>query len=132
VRNDLGDGKNHLVFGGRVNGVDRLSLWHSPPVEANWHTLSLRVRLAADTSGLVQLWYDGHPQTFLNGSQTLRYQTLIPGSTYDGVHGNFLDINSYRPTDSIQGTVTLFHRAPAIGVTLAAVESAVAPTAGAP
>lgn len=124
VRNDLGDGKNHFAFGGRsINAANTDYAWEGAAVDGRWHTFILHIHFATDNTGVMELWFDGVRQTFLNGSQTLRRATMVPGATWDGTTGNFLDINSYRPVDTIPGTATLYHGAPAVGPTLASVQN---------
>jgi Polysaccharide lyase len=127
IRNDLGDDKNHLVLGGNINGRDR-QVWYGPPVDGHWHTIILHINFAIDATGFFELWYDGVQQNLKGekpGTKRLYAPTMILNRTWDGTDGNFLDINSYRLPTVYSGTLTLYHGSPAVGRTLASVESTV-------
>jgi hypothetical protein len=125
IRNDFRDHVNHFAFGGYRNGRVTDGMWYSPRLDGRWHTFILHVHFATDQSGSVQLWYDGRRQRFRGGAWTLRYATMVPGRTWDGTHGNFLDINNYRPKNLLSGTVPLYHGVPVVGPTLTSVATSV-------
>ena len=58
--------------------------WAGPTLDTGWHTIYLHTKMAPDATGSVQLWFDGQPQTFTNGSQTINYPTLASGINWDG------------------------------------------------
>jgi hypothetical protein len=93
--------------------------WYGPAIDGNWHTAILFVHFATDNTGYVQLWWDGVPQTFSNGSTTFNGPTLTASN--DGQYHDGLDIDSYRAFNAMPGTVTIYHGAPAIGPTYASV-----------
>jgi hypothetical protein len=121
-------GRNHLKLD--LDAAHSGTPWVGPALDGRWHTLTLHVHFATDSSGFVQLWYDGVLQTFngrannvtfTSNNTQINYATLVSGVNWDGRDGNFVNIDSYRARNGYPGTVTLFHGAPAIGGTLASV-----------
>jgi hypothetical protein len=120
---NYGTGVNHYQL---VDHYGKM-WWQGPSLDARWHTITLHVHFATDSTGSVELWYDGVPQKLLNGSTKVNYPTLLAGVNWDGTNANFLNINSYRSAGSWPGTLTLFHGAPTVATTLAAAESTPTP-----
>ena len=96
--------------------------WTGPTLDAGWHTIYLHTVMAPDNTGSVQLWFDGQPQTFKNGSQTINYPTLAPGINWDGHTANILNVNQYRRAGLYPGTVVTYQAAAKVGTTLTAVQ----------
>jgi hypothetical protein len=106
------------------HGYDRP--WTGPTLSTGWHTLYIHsIMSSSESGGLVQLWFDGQPQTFTNGSTSIHYRTYGPSN---GGGDNFLNINQYRRAGAYPGTVVTYHAAAKVGTTLAAVEDGGNPT----
>jgi hypothetical protein len=122
IRNDLGDNRDHIAFGGTICG-DHCWEPSSPINDGRWHTLILHMHFALDNTGFVEIWLDGVQQHFLTGGSPMRlYGPTMTSATYNGT-GDFLDINSYREPNEPGGTVIFYHGAPVIGATYQSVES---------
>jgi len=89
-------------------------LWTSPPLDGKWHTITLHVHFATDSTGLVDVYYDGQ-----HAAGPFKYPTLVSNVNWDGKTPNFLDINSYRAAGAFPGTISLYHGAPVAASTLA-------------
>jgi hypothetical protein len=72
----------NLYLQNNVNGTD-INFWHTPLVLAQWNAFVLHVHLAIDNTGWVELWYNGQPQTFIDG--TTRYYC----PTWDNKTGSY-------------------------------------------
>ncbi len=94
--------------------------WVGPRVDGKWHTVILHVYVEPDNRGSVQLWWDGVQQTFNNGLRTFNGPTI--NANQWGAYIEELDIDQYRAYNSMPGTVTIYHGAPAIGPTRPSVE----------
>jgi Polysaccharide lyase len=106
--------------------------WIGPKVDGRWHTAILQVHYATDDTGWIKLWWDGVPQTFQYGASA-GTQTMSGVPTLlspDGAKGWPLDIDSYRNRDSMPGTVTIYHGAPAIGPTYESVAGTLSSPSG--
>jgi hypothetical protein len=80
------------------------------------------VKFSTDPSvGFVELWLNGVPQKFTNGSTRLYYDTLVPNVNWNGSTPNRLQLNQYRGPYAL-GTVTLYHAAAKVGSTYASVQ----------
>ncbi|OLB79363.1 MAG: hypothetical protein AUI14_10415 [Actinobacteria bacterium 13_2_20CM_2_71_6] len=77
----IGDGKLALQFVSADGKFDR-NIWTSPLPMRQWDSFVVAFRLARDSSGFVQFWYNGVPQMFINGS------TSYPGPVFKGDHVN--------------------------------------------
>lgn len=121
--NDIGqNGQNHFAMNQNATyGYKRV--WIGPASnDGRWHTITFHVNFETNDSGFVQIWFDGQSQTFTDGTTTLHEATLDPGVTWDGIHPNFLDIQSYRAAGTVPGTLTTYAGAPKIGPTLSSVQ----------
>lgn len=57
------------------------SIFHTPIDVGKWHDVTMQIRWSSsDERGWIRLWMDGKRQTFLDGSDTFRVRTLIPGT----------------------------------------------------
>jgi hypothetical protein len=115
------NGVNHFMMDqDATNGYARA--WTGPAAnDGKWHTITFHVNFETNNTGSVQIYFDGQLQTLANGTTTLHEATLDPGVNWDGTHGNFLNLQSYRSPGSFPGTVTTYEGAPKIGTTLASV-----------
>lgn len=75
-----GDGKLYLQ--NNVNGTN-INFWNTPLVLDKWNTFVLHVHMATDNTGWVELWYNGVPQKFIDG--TTRYYC----PTWDAKAGSY-------------------------------------------
>jgi Polysaccharide lyase len=116
-----GDDHNHYDLGIRASPE---TPWVGPRVDGRWHTAILHVHVQPDDAGFVELWWDGVPQTFTDGTTTWYAPTINRNQNGDYIEE--LDIDEYRSRNSMPGTVTIYHGAPAIGPTLASVARTVA------
>lgn len=58
------------------------SIWDTPLDRGNWHDITMQVKFStSDSSGWIRLWQNGVQQRFVDGSDTYRVRTLIPGTT---------------------------------------------------
>lgn len=90
----IGDTPDHrgvncftLHRGTAFNGLgwDAQVPWRKPVVFDRWHQFIAHVVLSTDPAvGLVELWFDGQRQMFIDGSQTLHYATVWAGATDAG------------------------------------------------
>ncbi len=81
-----------LVMGTSQSGI----VWHErTPYQSNtWQDLVLHVNLSTDpTVGYVEIYLDGQPQTFDNGSTRYYEATLEPGVNWDGTDPDYFDID---------------------------------------
>jgi PKD repeat protein len=133
------NGSPPLGFGVHtVNGVQQMDLsrgaqynydtiWKMPLTKGHWYTFLVHKRFAKDSSGFVELWVDGQPQTFSNGQTRMYTQTMHSDAT--GSYQFYL--NSYRAINTASVVDTFFDGA-RIGTTRADVDwgtiSAPAPT----
>ena len=80
--------------------------WQAPLVRGVWQYFTMRVNLAADTTGFVELWLNGRQQVFLpnGGRRRLYMKTVEP----DQLTGCELDPTLYRKKGMFE-SVTLDH-----------------------
>jgi chitodextrinase len=109
-------------------------LWRGPlAADGAWHDFIEHMVFSTSASvGEVQIWEDGSPITFNTcsnsstltgcGTTTLHYPTLEPGT--DG-SSNWVQINNYRNDSPANYTTTLYHGAPALGSSFAAVQGTI-------
>lgn len=85
--------------------------WSMPLVTERWVDFTMRVSFSDDESvGFVELWVDGQPQTFSNGSNRLPMSTLI-----EGQESLFPIATVYYDRDAIDEPVTVYHDAVRVG-----------------
>ncbi len=97
--------------------------WSVPLVTGQWQDLVLHVKFSNDpNAGFVEVWLNGAPQQFSDGSTRLYYSTLVAGNNWDGGSGgDYLDIDQYRSRFDHLGTVTIDEAEMAIGTSYAGV-----------
>jgi hypothetical protein len=69
--------------------------WNGPSMssllDGRWHSFTLHVQFAKDSSGYLEVWLDGAPQTMTNGATRIYFPTLCPNDSYAypkmGVYG---------------------------------------------
>jgi hypothetical protein len=87
---------------------------------AAWEDIVIRVNLSTSaTTGYIELWNNGVPQTFINGSTRFYEATMATGVNWDGTHPDQLYVNQYRGPNPALGTVVLYHAGVKVGTTYA-------------
>jgi hypothetical protein len=76
------NGDGNLYMQNNVNGTD-VNFWSTPLVLNRWNTFVVHVHLATDTTGWVELWYNGVQQKFING------QTRYHCPTWDSLANSY-------------------------------------------
>jgi hypothetical protein len=111
---------NQLIMGTHTSGT----IWRSStsiPYGTAWNDFVLHVHFSTDpTAGFVELYYNGQPQTFSNGSTRFYEATLQPGVNWDGVHPDTFDLQQYRGNNPIMGTTTVYQTGAKVATTYAA------------
>ena len=108
----LGDGRLYVQFVSADGKFDR-NIWSTAFPNRQWNSFVIAFHLARDGSGFVQFWFNGVPQTFINGQQT------YPGPIFKGDHVN-LKWGVYRSGGN-KGHGVEFVNDPKLGTTLDAV-----------
>lgn len=61
--------------------LGHLSIFDTPLDVGRWHDVMMQIRWSSsDSEGWVRLWLNGERQTFVDGTDTYRVRTLIPGT----------------------------------------------------
>lgn len=101
------NGQDVISFG-RSAQYGHDSPWQAPLTRNRWTDFVLRVKFSKDESvGFVELWVDGRPQTFADGSTRLRQSTIMA----DQNDGLYPIATNYRKAGMIPGPVTVYHDA---------------------
>lgn len=80
--------------------------WSMPLQTDRWIDFVVHIGFSRDQSvGFIELWVDGRPQSFADGSTRLASATLNP----EQEDGLFPIATNYYKEDTIQGPVTVFH-----------------------
>jgi hypothetical protein len=77
----LGDGNLYLQYVSPDGRTDR-NIWKAPLSLNTWNSFVVSYRLAKDSTGFVEFWYNGQKQTFVNGQQRWT------GAIFKGTHVN--------------------------------------------
>ena len=96
-------------------------VWLGPIVDDKWHTMILEVLYTAKPAGTIRLWFDELPVTFNNGAAKGEAQLTGIATIGDTAPGWPIDIDCYRASNIIPGTVELYHGPLKIGRTFASV-----------
>jgi hypothetical protein len=111
------NGVPNLLLQNNVNGTN-VNFWSTPLKLNTWNKFVVHVHLAKDNTGWVELWYNGVPQTFING------KTRFNCPTWDNKPGSFVMFKwgVYR-SGSVngQGNASTFMSGAKIGATYAEV-----------
>ena len=76
VLRTVGDGQLHLQYDPPFPNTPSVHIWSIPFEPGGWHSYVLRFRTTTNEADAhLQLWYDGVPQTFINGSTA--YPALV-------------------------------------------------------
>ena len=98
--------------------------WHTTVQIGQWMNVTLHVKFSPNPSvGFVELWLNGVQQHFTNGSTRLYYATLLTGDNWNGSTKNVLDLDQYRGLTPSLGSISIYHAAAKIGMSLASVSS---------
>lgn len=96
--------------------------WMAPLQINQWMNVTLHVKFSTNPSvGFVEIWLNGVQQHFNNGSTRLYYTTLLAGDNWNGSTKNDLDLDQYRALTPSLGSVSIYHAAAKVGMTLASV-----------
>lgn len=98
------------------------TIWTAPTniVKGAWQDLVVHVNFSTNPSvGYVELWWNGHPQVFNNGSTRYYEATLQVGVNTNGTSPDRLYLDQYRGANPARSTVTLYHSAAKVGTTYA-------------
>jgi len=113
VLRTVNDGNLHLQ--NNVNGTN-VNFWTTKFPLGIWSKFVVEVHLATDNTGWVQLWYNGVPQTFING------KTRFNCPTWDAKKGSFVEFKwgVYRSGSmNGKGAASTYMSGAKIGVTYA-------------
>jgi hypothetical protein len=109
---------NHFFLDTRVNTDE----WNSPNwTPGTWSDFVLHVNFATDSTGYVQVYYDGQLQTLANGTTTVNEATLLMGVNWNGTTPDHLSEQQYRSVNPAMGTVVVYESGALVGTTLASV-----------
>jgi len=83
IQNLGGDGNRFYITGDYDPATKRGErVWEGPLTSGVWHDWLVHKKLAIDASGFLEVWLDGHPLTFTNGSTRLdRQHTMLAGAS---------------------------------------------------
>lgn len=102
---DEQDGQQLIRFS-RSEKYDYDSPWSMPLVKGRWIDFTIHVGFSKDEDqGYFELWVDGVPQTFDDGSTRLQQSTIMENQD----EGLFPTLTNYYKADSIEGPVTIYH-----------------------
>lgn len=106
------NGVNHF----ELNGLIGLQ-WHAPVPVGRWNDFLVHKRFATDATGWIEVWFNGQPIVFKNGSTRLTgIATLLPGAT-----GAAFKLAQYRQYGMFDQATLYFDEA-RVGTTRSAVE----------
>lgn len=99
------DGQQFIRFS-RSEKYDYDSPWSMPLTKGRWIDFTIHVGFSKDEEqGFFELWVDGVPQTFDDGSTRLQQSTIMDNQD----EGLFPTLTNYFKADSIEGPVTIYH-----------------------
>jgi hypothetical protein len=88
--------------------------------KGTWQDIVVHVHFSTSaTTGFVELWYQGVPQTFTNGKTRYYEATLQSGVNWNGRAANSVFLDQYRGANPAMGTVTLYSSGAKVGTTYA-------------
>lgn len=93
------------------------NIWQTPYVRGSWFDIVIHVHAATDSTGYVEVWYNGAQQKFFNGATRMSFPTLKPGVNWNG-SPNYGDFDQYRGAVPAMGEVIIYHAAMRIASTL--------------
>lgn len=106
------DGVNHF----ELNGLIGLQ-WHAPVPVGRWNDFLVHKRFATDATGWIEVWFNGQPIVFQNGSTRLTgIATMLSGAT-----GAAFKLAQYRQYGMFDQATIYFDEA-RVGTTRSAVE----------
>jgi hypothetical protein len=123
---DNGFGANHFVMDVCHDGCLSVStVWSGPPIQPDhwYHFLVHKAFSTSDTTGMVELWLDGAPQAFVDGSTSYYTRTLHENCTCTASNAYRFYLNSYRADALSADTVTVYFDGARIGTSREDVDS---------
>jgi hypothetical protein len=123
---DDGFGANHFVMDVCHDGCLGVStvLWGPAIQPDHWyHFLVHKVFSTSDTTGSVEVWIDGVPQTFVDGSTSYNTRTLHANCTCLASNAYRFYLNNYRADALSRNAVTVYFDGVRIGTSREDVDS---------
>ena len=115
---DDGLGANRFVMDVCHDGCPATTTaWAGPAIEAGhwYHFVVHKVFSTADDTGLVEIWLDGVPQTFVDGSMSYHTRTLHANCTCLSTNGYRFYLNNYHADALSLDPVTVYLDGASIG-----------------
>jgi|tagenome__1003787_1003787.scaffolds.fasta_scaffold20894100_2 hypothetical protein len=128
---DDGLGANRFVMDVCHDGCGTVSTpWVGPAIEpGHWyHFVVHKVFSTADDTGMVEIWLDGEPQTFVDGSTSYHTRTLHANCTCLSTNGYRFYLNDYHAAALSPDPVTVYFDGASIGTSREDVDTAVPAT----
>jgi hypothetical protein len=133
---DDGTGANRFVMDACHDGCSTVTTaWTGPTIEpGHWyHFVVHKVFSTDDAFGMVELWLDGQPQTFADGSTSYHTRTLHANCTCLPTNGYRFYLNNYHADALSPDPVTLYFDGALIGTSREDVDPTWVPdTSGSP
>jgi hypothetical protein len=123
---DNGFGANHFVMDVCHDGCLGVSTaWSGPAIQPDhwYHFVVHKVFSTSDTAGMVELWVDGQPQAFVDGSTSYHTRTLHENCTCTASNAYRFYLNSYRADALSAEAVTVYFDGARIGTSREDVDS---------
>jgi Polysaccharide lyase len=123
---DNGVGANHFVMDLCHDGCLGVStVWSGPAIQPDhwYHFVVHKVFSTSDTTGMVELWVDGQPQAFVDGSTSYHTRTLHENCTCTASNAYRFYLNSYRADALSAESVTVYFDGARIGTSREDVDS---------
>jgi len=132
---DDGTGANRFVMDVCPDGCWAVSTaWAGPTVEpGHWyHFVVHKIFSSADDTGMVEVWLDGVPQTFVDGSTSYHTRTLHANCTCQSTNGYRFYLNNYHADALSADPVTVYFDGASIGTSREDVDRWVPDTSDSP
>jgi hypothetical protein len=123
---DDGFGANHFVMDVCHDGCLGVStVWWGPAIQPDhwYHFLVHKVFGTSDGTGLVEVWLDGVPQPFVDGSTSYHTRTLHENCTCTASNAYRFYLNSYRADALTRSVVTVYFDGVRVGTSREDVDS---------
>jgi hypothetical protein len=123
---DNGFGANHFVMDVCHDGCLGVSTaWSGPAIQPDhwYHFVVHKVFSTSDTTGMVELWLDGQPQAFVDGSTSYYTRTLHENCTCTASNAYRFYLNSYRADALSADAVTVYFDGARVGTSREDVDS---------
>jgi hypothetical protein len=121
-----GFGANHFVMDVCHDGcLGASTVWWGPAIQPDhwYHFLVHKVFGTSDDTGLVEVWLDGVPQPFVDGSTSYQTRTLHENCTCAASNAYRFYLNNYRADALTPGAVTVYFDGVRVGTSREDVDS---------